>query len=118
MKPVSSSHIAGGTPDYYAQYSHLIPGPRNPEELSRCPRSLLLSLFGGSSNDAVLRRRRFERILEGGFVLHTDFSGKGSIETAIAMLCVDIKEMKFHIPDGWFRCWRANDTDQLCQAFA
>ena len=70
------------------------------ESLGSWPSTILARLFSAPVEDArfesfpddeltvrgaFLRRRRLEALLQDGLVLHTNFSGKGSVETCFAI---------------------------------
>ena len=67
------------------------------ESLDKWPTEFLRRIYGGGdSSDAhvmsFLCRRRMEALLQHGLVLHTDFSGKGSVEMAFRILDIAGKE--------------------------
>jgi hypothetical protein len=62
------------------------------EELLEWPKHIFLALFGDGVKGSVARRRRFESVLGHGTVVHTDFSGKGSVEQAFRMMDVTVKD--------------------------
>ena len=62
------------------------------EDLVNWPGELLQRIFGKDEPDAFLRRRRLEAALMHGLALHTDFSGKGSVELCLELLSVVGKE--------------------------
>jgi hypothetical protein len=118
----SSAQVVGGSVDYYTKFGTLPYGPASVEDFTDWPQITLKNIFGCPRDGplavvgAVVRRRRFERALEGGVAMHTDFSGKGSVETSLRMLSKAMQDLNFHVPNGWFQCWRANDNNSVCQA--
>ena len=75
------------------------PGFETLESLDKWPTELLRRIFGGggSSDSKVmsfLYRRRLEALLQHGLVLHTDFSGKGSVEMAFRLLDIAGKDRR------------------------
>jgi ABC-type polysaccharide/polyol phosphate transport system ATPase subunit len=68
-------------------------GYKSITELAEWPREKLIAIFGaGSPSGASQRRRRFESVLQYGMMMHTDFTGKGSVEQAMRMLGVTAEE--------------------------
>ena len=67
------------------------------ESLGQWPTEILARFFCSEQADAddasqqhareaFLRRRRVEALVQQGLVLHTDFSGKGSVETVLRIM--------------------------------
>ena len=78
--------------------------------LADWPRELIMRIFGSSrhssewdSRQAFLRRRRLEANLQHGLALHTDFSGKGSVEQVLHLLDLAGKD-RVVIPATLARC--------------
>ena len=81
------------------------------ESLEQWPTELLQRIFGIEQGDTGFhRRRRLEASLQYGLVLHTDFSGKGSVEQALRMFDVAGKDcspgseflgLVFQFPVSW-----------------
>jgi hypothetical protein len=76
--------ITSGTFDYYRNQRGKPEGYASLSELADWPADLVVKMFSGPAG--LIRRRRFENNLERGVVMHTDFSGKGSVETVMKIL--------------------------------
>ena len=84
--PALPANIVGGTFDYFTATDGMPSGYTCVTELAEYPRGLFLALFGADVRGSAPRRRRFESLLSHGLVLHTDFSGKGTVEQAFRMI--------------------------------
>lgn len=114
LKPISLMQaVIGGTSDYFAAMHGRPNGPQTIEELSRWPATLLEKALSG--DDGVQKRRRLETALQCGLVLHTDFSGKASVEVSLRMLGVAAARAGLHLPEEWLQLWRNADNDRTCQ---
>ena len=83
--------VRGGTFQYLQQMRDAgVPeGYKTIADLAERPMEKLLAIFGEDSPPgASPRRRRFESMLQYGMMLHTDFTGKGSVEQVMRMLGV------------------------------
>lgn len=94
----------GGSIDYLAKSSGLRSGPASVTEAGNWPVAYLEQLVADSGGD--VRKRRFEGCLQHGVVMHTDFSGRASVEAAFELLNVATNEKDFHMPPDWFRSSR------------
>ena len=73
------------------------------ESLEQWPTELLQRIFGKEQGDAGFRRRRrLEASLQHGLALHTDSSGKGSVEQMLRMFDVAAKDCS---PKGPGKFW-------------
>jgi hypothetical protein len=101
IKP--GSGVRGGTFDYFQQMQAAgIPeGYKSITELAEWPREKLMAIFGADSpSGASQRRSRFESVLQYGMMMHTDFTGKGSVEQTMRMLGVTMEEPTRNIFQG------------------
>jgi hypothetical protein len=99
----AGSGVRGGSFEYFQQMQAAgIPeGYKSITELAEWPREKLIAIFGaGSPSGASQRRRRFESVLQYGMMMHTDFTGKGSVEQAMRMLGVTMEEPTRNIFQG------------------
>ncbi|CAE7282990.1 unnamed protein product [Symbiodinium sp. CCMP2592] len=107
--PRKERKLSGRTAQAAAKQNFL-PGFATVESLEQWPTELLLRIFGKEQGDTGFRRRRrLEAALQHGLVLHTDFSGKGSVEQMLRMFDV---ERRVRLQDVWFRCFQANDIQK------
>jgi hypothetical protein len=90
--PARAPGIVGGTFEYFAATEGIPSGYTSITELAEYPKSLFLALFGADVAGSAPRRRRFESLLSHGLVLHTDFSGKGTVEQSFRMIDVTAKD--------------------------
>eukprot|EP00974_Lingulodinium_polyedra_P115315 11154829-Lingulodinium_polyedra.AAC.1 len=89
--------VRGGSFEYYQAMKDtgIREGFDSIARLAAWPKEELLAIFGNDSPPgATQRRRRFESILQYGMMLHTDFSGKGSVEQAMRMLAASAEDLK------------------------
>jgi hypothetical protein len=99
----AGSGVRGGTFGYFQQMQAAgIPeGYKSITELAEWPREKLMAIFGADSpSGASQRRSRFESVLQYGMMMHTDFTGKGSVEQAMRMLGVTMEEPTRNIFQG------------------
>ena len=99
MQPASKKARLGDSDPARQTGGPVLRGFQTAESLGCWPTEILGTLFGTVSEDdlevrkAFLRRRRTEALLQDGVVLHTDYSGKGSVEAALRILDIAGKDM-------------------------
>lgn len=93
--------VRGGSIDYLCCNSELPVGPTTVEEAADWPCSLLKSLMSGPQGH--LRKRRLEAVWQDGLVLHSDFSGRGSVEVGHNMVASAAISLGMHLPHSFVR---------------
>lgn len=83
FKPNTST--IGGSFEYYACMEGMPKGPQTLPELASYPKQLFKQIFS-KEDGSSMRRRRFEALIQHGVMLHTDFTGKGSVETTFRIM--------------------------------
>ena len=82
-----------GSVDYSSAKANVSKGPSDLRELSMWPEQILSDVM--SHPGGCLRRRRLEDFLSNGIIMHSDFTGKGSVEATfkilgkVAKACID-----------------------------
>lgn len=89
-------------------------GPMCAQELADWPMGLAQAILGGEVAGGALRRARLESLMQGGVVLHSDFSGVQGPETLLRMQVQALRQCGLDLP-GAITVWRACDNDPLCQ---
>lgn len=110
----------GGSQRYHtASKAHL--GPASLAAFASWPKAVIEALTQGCDGDSlasICRKRRLQNAVGSGIILHTDFSGKQCVETAVRMLGQELETQclvnRGTVPCEWVICWRASDIDRLC----
>jgi hypothetical protein len=103
----------GGSLSYHVNAVGLPKGPSTIAELASWPTGMVHRFFkmlGGG-----VRRQRVGALLENGFVVHSDCSGKLSPEATLLMLGESLALNGLHLPVGWLVLWRACDSSPYPQ---
>ena len=87
-------------------------GPLTAEALADWPKQLVVDLAGGA--EGSLAMQRLAHVLENGFVLHTDCSGKLSPEATLHLLQHVLNGMGISFSSGGLLNWRSSDIAPLC----
>ena len=75
------------------------------EEFVRWPDAMMSRLLSGPVEKTAIRTARLGTIFEGGFVLHTDCTGRMTPEVACAMLCATLADLGVPSRTDWMLHW-------------
>jgi hypothetical protein len=107
--------ITGGTFAYHQKVKEtgLGYGFGTVAEYAEWPHWLVQQATQGPEGRA--RKARIEALLAAGIAMHTDCTGRMSIETAFRMMGVSLEHAGVKMVPGWFAAWRGCDVDPLCR---
>ena len=91
--------LVGGSLDYMAAANRPL-GPQSFIELGSWPSDYLKWVV-----QSRRRRARFLSTIQNRLVLHTQYSGKGSVEMCYKLLGIAMKEHNLPVPEPWFHSW-------------
>ncbi len=129
-KGIGAAHgPKGGSPAYHQCMFGLPIGPCLINDFAAWPLDACCSLFTSKATEdsdalAAARFARLQASLSGGLVMHTDYSGELSPETAMRILGVSCLTYGMALPCTennklpWLIFWRSCDVDATCQEVA
>ena len=109
------SNLLGGSFAYHEKVKEAgFPyGFKNIEEYARWPHWLVEQALKGPL--ATARKRRLEALFSPGVAMHTDCTGRMSIETVFRMMGVSLEHAGLTMMPDWFAPWRGCDIDTTCR---
>ena len=113
-RTLKRSRTLGGTFPYHGAGADFTPGPDSINALAGWPVRVLERLLGDGAARSP-RAARLAAIMNGGFVLHTDCSGRMTPENMLQILAATMRHIGVHVHEGWCLNWRGTDILESSQ---